>query len=58
MDGYYYFHERLIKYCLGVAANPLNRLDLISRPILVVGAVLMESLQLGCVGCWCTEHVV
>ena len=27
---------------MSAAANPLSRLDLISRPILVVGSVLMQ----------------
>ena len=44
--------------CLSVAANPQSRLDLISRPILVVGSVLMQSWQLGSVGWGCTEPVV
>ena len=38
--------------CSSVAANPLSRLELISRPILVVGSVSMQSWQLGSVGCW------
>ena len=40
------------------AANPLSRLNLISRPVLVVDSVLMQSLQLGSVGWGCTEPVV
>ena len=35
-----------------------SRLDLISRPILVVGSVLMQSWQLGSIGWGCTEPVV
>ena len=39
----YYLDERLPFKCLSVAANPYSRLDLIGRPILVVGSVLMQS---------------
>ena len=35
-----------------VSANPLSQLDFICPPILVVGSVLMQSLQLGGIG-WC-----
>ena len=39
-----YLDGRLpFKCCRCVAANPESRLDLSSRPILVVGSVLMQS---------------
>ena len=53
-----YSDEKLFKCCLSVVANPLSRSDLINRPILVVGSVLMESEQLGSVGWGCTEPVI
>ena len=36
-----YLNRGLFKHCLSVAANLESRLDLISRPILVVGSALM-----------------
>ena len=42
--------------CSSAAANPKSRLDLISRPILVVGSVLMQSYQYGSVG-WGAQNL-
>ena len=41
-----------------VAASPESWLDLISRPVLVVGSVLMQNKQLGSVRWGCKEPVV
>ena len=54
-----YLDRRLFRCCLSAAATyPYSLLDLISRPILVVGSVLMQSEQLGSVDWGCTELVV